>query len=285
MTELPDLTESPASEVAEATGGIPSKPAMPPIPEGAAPAGIGEELQAVAALHEVGADLGDPLEIARSGGRIEVTGAGIPPRRQRQIRDALNSLAQVDVRFTEAAPPARAEGGGNPAGAGVAAVPKVDSRLREQLGGRTQFERFSAQLLERSDAAMARAYALRRLAQEFASPAEREMGASDRRLLRSMAREHLAALAAGFQGVDEAVSPLLETRASGLAGESRPATGSWQDAAEDALRAAREVETALAALLGAAPAEGGADLPSRFPSAMANLKTSLERCRSLLSYD
>jgi hypothetical protein len=45
------------------------------------------------------------------------------------------------------------------------------------------------------------------------------------------------------------------------------------------------VETALAALLGTAPAESGADLPSRFASAMSSLKVSLDRCQRLLSYD
>jgi hypothetical protein len=288
MTELPDLTEPPASKVAEATGGIPSKPAMPPPPqEGVAgPAGMGKELRAVEALHELGADLGDPLEVTNSGGRIQVTGSGISPERQRQIRGALDSLAQVDVRFTDAAPPARTEERENPAAAGAAAVPSVDNGLRDQLGGRVQFERFSAQLLDRSDAAMARAYALRRLAQEFSPQAEREMAAPDRRVLRSMAREHLAALAAGFAAIDEAVSPLLSKRGgSGPAQESRAAAGAWQDEAEQALRAAREVETALAGLLGTAPAEGGAGLPSRFASAMSNLKASLERCQRLLSYD
>jgi hypothetical protein len=100
-----------------------------------------------------------------------------------------------------------------------------------------------------------------------------------------MAREHLAALAAGFQGIDGAVSPLLPARDSGAARESRAAAENWQDAAGEALRAAREVETALAALLGTAPAESGADLPLRFASAMSQLKASLERCQRLLSYD
>jgi hypothetical protein len=287
MTELPDLTEPPASKVAEATGGIPSKPAMPPLPQEAlaGPAGVGEELRAVAALHGLGADLGDPLEITSSDGRIRVTGSGIPPERQRQIRGALDNLAQVDVRFTDAAPPARAEARENPAGAGVAAAPGVDSGLQDKLGGRTQIERLSAQLLDRSDAAMARAYALRRLAQEFSPRAEVEMSAADRRLLRSMAREHLAALAAGFQAIDGTVTPLLSARGGGAGQEFRAAAGAWQDEAEQALRAAREVETALAALLGTAPAESGADLPSRFASAMSSLKVSLERCQRLLSYD
>jgi hypothetical protein len=187
------------------------------------------------------------------------------------------------VRFADAAPPARTEAPPNPAVA--VAAPRVDSRLQDKLGGRVQTERFSAQLLDRSDAAMALAYALRRLAQEFSPQAEREMGAQDRRLLRGMARQHLAAMAAGFQNIDETVGPLLATRDGGPTRETRAAPANWQDAAEEALRAAREVETVLAALLGTAPAERGADPPARYASAMSNLKAGVERCQRLLSYD
>jgi hypothetical protein len=111
------------------------------------------------------------------------------------------------------------------------------------------------------------------------------MSAADRRLLRNMAREYLAAMDAGFRGIDQTISPLLSARASEAPRESRAAPEHWQDAADEALRAAQEVQTALAALLGTAPAEGGADLPSRFASAMSNLKAGVERCQRLLSYD
>jgi hypothetical protein len=47
----------------------------------------GEELQVMAALHRVGADLGDPIEVIPSGDHILVTGMGITPERQQQIRD------------------------------------------------------------------------------------------------------------------------------------------------------------------------------------------------------
>jgi len=50
------------------------QPGMPPDrveapAEAVYPADIAEELQVVAALHQVGADLGDPVEIARTAGR------------------------------------------------------------------------------------------------------------------------------------------------------------------------------------------------------------------------
>ena len=42
-------------------------------------ASLADELRAVAALHQLGADLGDPVEVAREGGRVVVRGAGLSP--------------------------------------------------------------------------------------------------------------------------------------------------------------------------------------------------------------
>jgi len=106
MAELTDQPTLPASTVAEATGGMPRQPGMPPdrveAPDEAIyPADIAEELQVVAALHQVGADLGDPVEIARESGQILVSGTGIPPQHQKQIHEALDSMPGVVVRFQE----------------------------------------------------------------------------------------------------------------------------------------------------------------------------------------
>jgi hypothetical protein len=289
MTELTDLTAPPASAVAEATGGIPSRADMPPRPEAAPPVppapglGIAEELQVFAALRRVGADLGDPLEIERSGGRVLVSGAGISQQRQKQIHSALDGLPHVSVRFSEAGATVPIQS--PPESAAVSTPQPAPGLLQQKLGGIAQFERFRSTLLDQNDAAMARAYALRRLAQEFPPDAERELTAEDRGVLRDLAREHVAVLAAESGAIGATVSPLLGSSAARAVVAPRAEQGPWQPAAEEALRAAREVETSLAALLGAAPVENTADLPARFAAAMGNLRTSVERCRVLLSYD
>jgi signal transduction histidine kinase len=242
-------------------------------------------LQVFAALRRVGADLGDPLEIERSGGRVLVSGAGIPQQRQQQIHGVLDALPNVSVRFSEAGatvpvpipPPADSAAGSTPRPAA--------SLLQQKLGGTAQFERFRSTLLDQNDAAMARAFALRRLAQEFPPDAERELTAADLGVLRDLAREHVAVLAAESGSIGATVSPLLGSSAASAAAGPRAEPGPWQSAAEEVLRAAHEMETSLAALLGAAPAENAADLPARFAAAMESLRTSLERCRVLLSYD
>jgi len=90
MVELAELPEAPFPPVPAVTGApmhVTPHPAHP-IPSGGAverpgpEPGPAEELQVVAALHRLGADLGDPVEINRSGAQIVVSGLGIAASRQ-----------------------------------------------------------------------------------------------------------------------------------------------------------------------------------------------------------
>jgi anti-sigma factor RsiW len=298
MTELTDQPTLPASTVAEATGGMPRQPGMPPDrgePSAGPvyPADVAEELQVVAALHQVGADLGDPIEITRDGGQILVSGTGIPPQHQEQIHELLDSMPGVVVRFSEpgtgGAPLVQPEtpGPGGAARDTASAPPPFQARLEERLGGRPQFERFSSQLLDGSDAAMSRAYALRRLAQQFPPDVERQLSMEDRRTLRNLWREHLARFAKESGRIDATLTPLLNSLGGAVAPrEVHPEPAAWQPATEELLGAARRVETLLAVLLGMAPPENTADnTPSRLLAALAQLKAGLEHCQRLLSYD
>ena len=295
MTELTDQPTLPASTVAGATGGMPRQPGMPPdrveaSAEPMNPAGVAEELQVVAALHQVGADLGDPVEIARESGQILVSGTGIPPQHQKQIHEALDSMPGVVVRFSEP--------GGVPSGPGAppetpalrdsagSAPPPFQARLEERLGGRPQYERFSSQLLDGSDAVMSRAYALRRLAQQFPPDVERQLSAEGRRQLRDLGREHVAALARQSGEMDAALSRILAALGGAPPGEVRLESAAWQPASEELLSAARRVQTVLAVLLGMAPPDNPADhIPSQLLAALAQLRASQEHCQRLLSYD
>jgi anti-sigma factor RsiW len=296
MTELTDQPTLPASTVAGATGGMPRQPGMPPDraeppAEPVNPAGVAEELQVVAALHQVGADLGDPVEIARESGQILVSGTGIPPQHQKQIHEALDSMPGVVVRFSEPG-----TGGGAPSvepeipaprDSAGSAPPPFQVLLEDCLGGHPVFERFSSQLLEGSDAVMSRAYALRRLAQQFPPDVERQLSAEDRRVLRDLGREHVAALARQSGEMDAALSRILPALGGTAApGEVRLESTAWQPASEELLTAARRVEKVLAVLLGMAPPDNPVDhIPSQLLAALAQLRASQEHCQRLLSYD
>ena len=225
MTELVDQQTNPASNIAGTTGGMPHSPGVPPeslnVPaETAEPSAFAEELQVVSALHQLGADLGDPLEISREGRQVLVSGTGIPPRRQQQIHGLLDRLPHVVVRFDDPAFPASATPApSEPATRDAAGTEKstYQARIEERLGGQPQFERFSSSVLDWTDSAMTRAYALRRLAQQFSASAENEMTAEDRRTLRKLGREHLAAFAKDEQRVANTVNPVLTGMGVGAA--------------------------------------------------------------------
>jgi Putative zinc-finger len=293
MTELVDQQTNPANTVAGTNGGMPRQPGVPPGPlnapsESVAPSAFSEELQVVAALHQLGADLGDPLEISREGRQVLVSGVGIPPQRQQQIHGLLDRLPHVVVRFDDPAFPAGATPVQSEPAARDAAGPEKSTyaaRIEERLGGRPQFERFSSSVLDWTDSAMMRAYALRRLAQQFSEAAEDQMTAEDRRTLRKLGREHLAAFTKDAQRVANTVKPVLTGVGPGTAQiEARPEPTTWQSASEDLLTSARRAETLLAVVLGVAPPDSdSANAPAQLLVALAQLSSRTEECQRLLA--
>ncbi|HXB74615.1 MAG TPA: anti-sigma factor [Candidatus Acidoferrales bacterium] len=329
MTELVDQQALPASTLAGTTGGTPRQPGVPPAfianPAEANPpagtdsggmnlSGMHTELQVAEALHQAGADLGDPVEISREGQQLLVSGTGIPPKRQAQLHAVLDALPNVVVRFADPAfpaskPPVQSE----PAPTRDAAGPEnrqLQARIEERLGGRPQFERFSGQLLDWTDSAMARAYALRRLALEFPPAHERQMSAADRRVLHNLGREHLAEFARETARIETTLTPILmglaavpsKTQAKAEVKVEANTTVAWQTAADELLTAAHRVESLLAVALGVASSDKGGDrspghsadgssdsagdrIPAQLMSGLSQLTASIEQCQRHLSYD
>ncbi len=293
VKELVDQHTTPASTVAGTTGGVPRQPGRPPAPqnapvETAGPSSFSEELQVVSALHQLGADLGDPLEISREGRQVLVSGTGISPQRQQQIHGLLDRLPHVSVRFDDPAFPASAMPVQSEPATRDAADPEKSTytaRIEERLGGRPQFERFSSSVLDWTDSAMTRAYALRRLAQQFSVEAESQMTAEDRHTLRKLGREHLAAFAKDAKRVANTVHPVLTGMAPGPAQiEARPDPDNWQSASEDLLASGRRAETLLAILLGVTPADNTTgNIPAQLAGVLSELSSRIELSQRLLA--
>jgi hypothetical protein len=188
-----------------------------------------------------------------------------------------------DPAFPAGAPPVPSE----PATRDAAGPEKstYPARIEERLGGRPQFERFSSSVLDWTDSAMTRAYALRRLAQQFPAAAEKEMTAEDRRTLHRLGREHLAAFTKDAQRVANTVNPVLTGMIHGAAQlEVHAEPIEWQAASEDLLATARRAETLLAVVLGVAPAENApGDAPAQLIIALAQLSRGAEECQRLLA--
>ncbi len=282
FSEVPEASTRDDGLSVETNVGAPMRRAVPSRPDSAPTAGsasISTELQVIAALHGIGADLGDPLEISRADGRVVVAGTGIPDARQREIRRALEGVAPVTVRFAEA-PEAPAVAAAEVPAASVR--PGVlQFRFEQQLGGRAEFARFSARVLDWNESAMSRAYALRTLAQRF--PQTEAMGPEDRETLRDLARAHLEVLTANVIDIQRTLAPVLVSL-GGTTVQGRPVTqaGAWQDSAAAVLESARRMDRLLTAVLGATPESGNSGrLPTDLMAAISELRGALEQSARL----
>lgn len=240
----------------------------------------GEELQVLAALHWLGADLGDPVEVTRSGGQILVRGTGIAPERQQEIRDELRAMPRVTFELSSG-PFAEASGpdGLSPRRISVGAgTGRLQTEMQQQLGGRATFEEFADQVLEMTDAMMSRAYALRRLAERFSPDLEAQMTAQQRQVLESLRREHAEVLLRNVTDIQERTQPVL-TAMGAPAGALQDAgtPGLWQDDTEQLFSEARHAETLLVGLMGASAGETQPpELPTQVLTSLARLRQRAE---------
>ena len=261
-----------------------SAPTLPmPTPNGALPAILpaataADELRVFVALHLVGADLGEPVQVTRSEGRVHVIGLGIDPSRQARILAALSAIPNLDIRFTEPAPAASRAEDFIPAGTpgSMATASGLQDQILRHLGTRTAFEQFSNQTLERSENLMARAFAIRRLAQRFPVEVESGLSADERRMLSDLRGQHLSALNQESEQIGRAALSVVPGASIPIAQSSRPA--SWQAAAEELFRGSQQLERSLAIALGATPGDISA---GRLFTNIAQLNGSIEANRLL----
>jgi hypothetical protein len=287
--ELTDITETSTESVGPSVAGhveVPMRTGEPSRPSAIAPglpASISDELQVLAALHKIGADLGDPVEVERSGGKVLVSGVGVPPGREQQIRQALEGMRNVEVEFSEptaAVPPET----GQVARPAPERSGDLSHALEQQVGGRAELERLSSQILNWNDAAMARAYALRALAQRFPPAVEAGLSAKDRLVLRQLCLEHAGALAAQAGSIRQALTPMLAAMGAATPESAGRQHTQWQVSAEEVFQASRREDVLLSVLLGVAPEENAkGNVPTALLGAMRDVKSNLDECERLLS--
>jgi hypothetical protein len=232
-----------------------------------------------AALHRAGADLGDPVDVTRTGAHIVVTGVGIAAERQRKIRDELRALPQVTLRFSDPSNDAAAPEGRNASAISVnPGAGPLQIELAKQLGGPAGFEQFADQVLELTDGFMARAHALRRLAERFPPELEAQIPPQERQLLQTMRREHTEPLLRNVVEVQDRLLPVLAavptlSNVTPLAITSK----TWQDATEELFREARRTEGMLVTILGATAGDNQSlELPAQVLASLKELRYRVE---------
>jgi hypothetical protein len=164
-----------------------------------------------AALHRVGADLGEPIEWTRDAqGHVMVTGTAIGGARRNEIEAALRGIAGVQLKFEESRAsksPARAlsviEGGRLP----------WQTELETVLGSRAAVESFGNSVLDLSDSVVARAHALKKLDERFAAA---QLEPAERGQVDSIVEKHRAEMARSSAELKRRVIPILAKLGSGI---------------------------------------------------------------------
>jgi len=277
ISELPD-TPAPSpkasTEAGDAVAASRTDPSSSNRPsEGPAPAATpGEELAVLAALHSLGADLGDPVEATRSGGEILVTGTGIGIERQQEIRDELRAMPRVTVRLSSelsAQNPGLEKRSPSRISVGPGTGP-MQAAMEEHLGGHAAFEHFADGIFDLTDTFMARAHALRRLAQRFPPDIETQMTSQQMQLLERLRQDHAEALVGDLRELERRIHPALSMPLDD-AGQVNT-SGQWQNETEQLFVEARHAETMLVALLGASPEETQSpELPAQVAASVTQL--------------
>jgi anti-sigma factor RsiW len=277
----PEVTPSPALSAPAPFSAMHPQSRAPKSESAPPETSLADELRAVAALHQLGADLGDPVAVAREGRRVVVRGTGVSPARQQEIRQALTSLPNIDLEFSQAQPNTQpAPAGPVPAPQSPSPPSPLETRLEAQLGGHRQFENFSSQLLDHQEAAMARIYALRRLATEFSPDSEAQLTPANQQLLRDLARQHLEAMNRELSAINQIAAPVFGPVPS--TDSSQPSPPAWQAAAEDVFTSGRQLDSLMAGLLGLAASDDAQ--PRGFLTALAQVQASVQQCERLLMH-
>ena len=282
-TESGGITVAPRVEVPVRAAELPSRPAaFAPGPS----ASSSDELQVMSALHEVEADLGDPIEVSLSGGKVLVTGrAGLLPGRQQKIQAALANLPLVEMQFDPLQPAVvPPEAALSSAGGSAIPRPVIQSRVEKQLGGRPAFERFSAQILDSDDDVRKRAFALHNLARKFPADSEAQLNAKDRELLTALSRKHAAVLSQEVSTLENLLLPTLSSLGGTAASVHAAPHDAWQLAVEDLFRSSTRVDKLVSVMLGMTPSDGStASLPTDLLSALTDLQSNLDDCQRLIA--
>jgi hypothetical protein len=149
----------------------------------------------LAALNEIGADVGEPIEVSDDAQhQVLVRASGLTPERARQVAAVLESLPHVKIVLN-------AENGGSLSSRPAiterssAGMPRtLRQKFEDSLGGAVALQEATDRILEASGLAVAQTHALEVLVTKFPPQTEAVLAEVDRALLRRLRQGHVTAL-------------------------------------------------------------------------------------------
>jgi hypothetical protein len=204
------------------------------------------------ALHGIGADLGEGIEIAaRPPNRLVINAATASPQRRKQLETLFGSKPGVRLEFEESVNdrvPKRAA-------AKTIVIPDSDQssqtpdgRLSQYFGSPTAQENYARSVLQTSTDILAHLYALRELADRWPAVSDGALSPESKAKLAAMVRGHARELQTGTSTLRKKLQLISN---GDQPTDQRTATGGirWQEAGSFGLDAALIVDRTLRALL------------------------------------
>jgi hypothetical protein len=270
MTEIEDA--EPPKPVLSAPAVAPlSQPAPATLP--AQPIGPGEELEVLSALHRIGADLGEPIDVRRDRQAILVNVTGLAPQRQEEVRSALAALPAARLQFDEPDRRGSSQVARRPATQVDTANPLV-AELQGALADGASTADLADQLDGNTEKIIERVHALRGLARRFPPDVELQLTASEIGTLHRIVRDHAGAIVAPRDAIERLLKPILS------AVDAPPVVDSaWQNIAEAMLAGTGRLDQAVNA---SGPVPGPRERKLAAARALAELERRLDRLHALV---
>jgi hypothetical protein len=240
-------------------------------------AGPEDTLHVLAALDAIGADVGDPIDVAEDPARrqIVVRGTGLAPERRKLVAEALRPLPRVVLELDSGASSAgTAQSPPPPTAERYSSDIPADFRrqLEDRFGGALALQQATDHVLETSASLLARAVALQTLASKFPPGIAGQMPDSDRALLKKLQQHHVSELRRLLVRMQSDLQPLLppSTNATSTPGVD------WQSGVPALVASARDADNLLNHLLaGSYNQASGQDMLHRAASEIERLDQAL----------
>lgn len=224
--EAVEMDEAPEEARAKPDGrpstAAPSLPGAPANTHAMSPAM--QELQVLTALHGIGADLGEPVQLAHENEKLVLSGSGVSEARREEIQNAVAGLDFVIPRLESSRPKPPSTTRRTEASAASQTGP-VRALVEQRLGTAMSFDDFVNDALDASDGVLSRTHALGALATRFPNEVEKDLPAQGRLLLETLRSDHLGAASEHLKRLAK-----LLTTGFGIDGNATSATRPWHEA-------------------------------------------------------
>src|SRR6266699_961123 len=207
------------------------------------------ELQARVALHTVGADLGEQVDVIHEERALVVVVRGLANTsgRKQELVGALQGIPNLEIRL-HTVEEAMAERGSQEIAApdrevAVSGHPALEERLVERFPNVRERSAFVNRALGLFDQALAHAWALRHLEERYTPDQVGLLSQSDRQTLELLMRDHVATIRQGISDGEQLLGPFVLRTPTTLENPGKPRTEEdWRKSEHEVFQSVEEIQ-------------------------------------------